>query len=755
MFHPRLFCCPFLVALVSVPVVAQQPAPDSVRFDRLAALGRLWATVHYFHPALAEYHVDWDSALAATIPQVDGSADRAAFAATVQRMLDALGDPSTCVKTAEAAGKVSPVAPDPRGRRLADGTWLIEMHNYADLGDYPTVVDRFTAMADTARTAQAVVVDLRTASTGDDPSVMDMFSFTGLDRALASRPVAVPALRGRYYSGFQTMSGGTSGGYFSGDYTVREPVVQPADSVGAKSVVFLISEASLLPPVALALQDAGLARIVMEGRTSQAPAVERIPLGIGQGLYALVRTTDLVHADGKVGFVPDTLVPGAASTGDDRALAAALALLRRSSGRPARGIPPAVTPIPDRETGRRYDDTSYPTAPSRLLAAFQMWATIRFFFPYRALMSDSWDAVLRSALPRFEAARDSLQYALAVSEMWTYIHDSHGIVDSPALAEYIGEARPAARVRMVEGLPVVYQLDPEPAARAAGIRVGDVILAVDGEPARARMERLGRYMAASTPQARDFAVASVLLLGPDVSTATVTVRGGDRRIRTLRLTRRRSYRAATLANRGGPVIRQLSRDIGYVDLDRLPTSMVDSMFSMLGGTRAIVFDMRGYPQGTAWSIAPRLTDVANIPAARFYRAQPMWRDTTEENLATFVQTLPPATGPRYHGLTVMLIDERTISQAEHTGLFLRAANGTRFIGSPTAGADGDVTTLVLPGGIGVSFSGQGVEAVDGTPLQRVGLKPDVLVRPTVAGIRAGRDEVLEKAIAWVRTQLAH
>jgi C-terminal processing protease CtpA/Prc len=65
-----------------------------------------------------------------------------------------------------------------------------------------------------------------------------------------------------------------------------------------------------------------------------------------------------------------------------------------------------------------------------------------------------------------------------------------------------------------------------------------------------------------------------------------------------------------------------------------------------------------------------------------------------------------------------------------------------------------VTTLVVPGGLALNFSGQGVEAMDGTQLQRVGLKPDVLVRPTIAGIRAGRDEVLERALAWVRGQLS-
>ena len=81
----------------------------------------------------------------------------------------------------------------------------------------------------------------------------------------------------------------------------------------------------------------------------------------------------------------------------------------------------------------------------------------------------------------------------------------------------------------------------------------------------------------------------------------------------------------------------------------------------------------------------------------------------------------------------MLIDEYTQSQAEGTGLFLRAANGTRFFGSPKAGANGDVTTLIVPGDIVLRFSGQGVGPVDGTQLQHVGLKPDALVRPTIAG----------------------
>jgi C-terminal processing protease CtpA/Prc len=183
--------------------------------------------------------------------------------------------------------------------------------------------------------------------------------------------------------------------------------------------------------------------------------------------------------------------------------------------------------------------------------------------------------------------------------------------------------------------------------------------------------------------------------------------------------------------------------------------MVDSMFERFKDTKAIIFDMRGYPQGTAWTIAPRLTDKSGVQAARFERpvadyprgggAEIGQTRTTFE----FIQTLPPTDQWRYAGRTVMLIDGRTISQAEHTGLFFEVANGTVFIGSPTAGANGDVTNFYVPGGLLIHFSGHDVRHIDGRQLQRVGLQPTILVTPTIAGVRAGRDEVLERALKYL------
>lgn len=84
-------------------------------------------------------------------------------------------------------------------------------------------------------------------------------------------------------------------------------------------------------------------------------------------------------------------------------------------------------------------------------------------------------------------------------------------------------------------------------------------------------------------------------------------------------------------------------------------------------------------------------------------------------------------------------------------LFLEQAAKVTFIGTPTKGANGDVTRTVLPGGIEINFAAQEIRHADGRPLQRVGILPDIWVEPTIAGIRQGRDEVLSKAVEFLTT----
>lgn len=51
------------------------------------------------------------------------------------------------------------------------------------------------------------------------------------------------------------------------------------------------------------------------------------------------------------------------------------------------------------------------------------------------------------------------------------------------------------------------------------------------------------------------------------------------------------------------------------------------------------------------------------------------------------------------------------------------------------------------------ISGIGVYYPDGIETQRIGIVPDIEIKPTIQGIKEGRDEVLEKAIEIINGQL--
>ena len=113
-------------------------------------------------------------------------------------------------------------------------------------------------------------------------------------------------------------------------------------------------------------------------------------------------------------------------------------------------------------------------------------------------------------------------------------------------------------------------------------------------------------------------------------------------------------------------------------------------------------------------------------------------------------TIYPAT-KTFKGKLIVLVNELSQSQAEYTAMAFKSAPNSTIIGSTTAGADGNVSRIPLPGGMGSMISGIGVYYPDRSETQRIGIVPDITVKPTIKGISEGRDEVLEKAIELINS----
>ena len=72
-----------------------------------------------------------------------------------------------------------------------------------------------------------------------------------------------------------------------------------------------------------------------------------------------------------------------------------------------------------------------------------------------------------------------------------------------------------------------------------------------------------------------------------------------------------------------------------------------------------------------------------------------------------------------------------------------------IVGGPTAGTNGNVNPLTLPGGYQVMWTGMKVLKHDGSRHHGVGIQPTVPVTRTIRGIAEGRDEVVDRAVAVV------
>ncbi|HKQ06277.1 MAG TPA: S41 family peptidase [Blastocatellia bacterium] len=734
--------------------------------ERLAALGRLWGVVKYFHPFLAYKEVDWDAALIKAIPRVKAARSPNDYRQAIGDLLQVLNDPATVVEPPAVEQAVAaPVGEKkaPTYFRVVDGFVIIRATDWAAAfvsGNRAAFANQPQMMQEVAK-AKGVLLDCRYSGISESelPPFYLGFYLDSTIPALVQGTVTLGTNRYRMHSGYPPQRGNTSGGYTSSLITAVPGAIS-GQAQSKKPLAVIIDEKTPdLISLLSGLQAAG-ARIVQVGKANGSPGVGVYPMMLPDGVRVKVRTTEFVHPGGGATFQADAQVPNDA--GDEKVIAAAMAALDTSGGeQPAAAAvsaPLVVRSVKDAP----YADMSFPAEEYRLLALFRFWNVINYFAPYKNLTDKPWATVLTDFIPRFLENKSALEYQTTVAEMVARLQDTHGFVQGlTALNQQLGLFAPPLGLSAVGGRLAVTELLDEGAAQAAGLKVGDVILAIDGEPTEQRIAYLTKLKSLSTPQAAYTYIYPLALRGAKDSKARLRVEGADGQAREVELTRTLPMERVAFSQRKTPIYQMLPSGYGYIDLARLPLVEAHKAMDAMMSAPAIIFDMRGYPNGTAWEIAPRLTEKQGVTAAIFRRPLQSATNFGDEDLQgstpdyAFEQKLPPAKGAIYKGKVVMLINHDAISQAEHTCLFFESATSVTFIGSPTVGANGDVTNLVLPGGIYVSFSGHSVSHADGRQLQRVGVQPHIKAEPTLKGIREGRDDVLEAAVKFLDASAKH
>ena len=399
------------------------------------------------------------------------------------------------------------------------------------------------------------------------------------------------------------------------------------------------------------------------------------------------------------------------------------------------------------------EKNEYPSEAWRYAGAVRLWGAVRYFFAYKDVMGEDWDHVFVDYLPKILAAKNAREYHLEIAELVSHLSDSNAAAESAVLDRYWGEARLPLSVRLIEKKPVIVGLSEQ--ARNAGLKIGDIVSLLDGENIADRIKQRANYLSASNRAGLSELVARTLLNGPAGSTATlgVTTGAGDSKQVALKRT------GGTEAPSDGEPVRVLPNAIGYVDVSRLEPDGAGPALDKLAGTKAIVFDLRGECQIDPNAIAARLTGdprQALLITGPIAEAPDLAQPEIESATGSYflIKRVAPAGGTPYSGRVVVLIDARTRGRAEQVALYIAAATKVQIFGTPSAGSPSQTTSVRLPGGILVRFSGEDIRLTNGGAVQREGLQPTENVPQTLAGVRAGKDEVLEQALHALRDEAA-
>jgi len=393
-----------------------------------------------------------------------------------------------------------------------------------------------------------------------------------------------------------------------------------------------------------------------------------------------------------------------------------------------------------------YSQFEFPDAGYRLLALFRLWNIIDNWFPYRDVMGENWDAVLAEFVPRFVKCRTHELYDRELLALITRVNDTHANLWSHVFARPpYGDCQLPVAVRFVDDQAVVWRyLDPIGGLMSRLIP-GDVIEAVDGTSVDELVAEWAPYYAASNEPTRRRDMGRALTIGIEGPCRLKILRDGVRMEVDSKRSRRTAFNHRLLHDREGPAFQILPSGIAYLKLSEVNAGHCRDYIAKAMDTPGFIIDIRNYPSNfVPFALGGHLvaepTDFVRFTTADL------------SNPGTFTWTDPltiEPLEPHFEGPVAILVDESSQSQAEYTAMALRTAPDAVVIGSTTAGADGDVSKIPLPGGRSSMISGIGIFYPDKTPTQRVGIVPDLEVVPTVAGFRDGRDEVLEAAVQHI------
>ncbi|MBV8252509.1 MAG: hypothetical protein JO154_07865 [Chitinophaga sp.] len=382
------------------------------------------------------------------------------------------------------------------------------------------------------------------------------------------------------------------------------------------------------------------------------------------------------------------------------------------------------------------DSVSGDSLNTRLGGIIVAWNILRHFFPYWEDAAEKPDQWLQDGLISAAATKTADDFTNTIKLMTAKLNDGHIYVhkEGETPVNYLK----VLFTRADGKIAVAAVLDENLKGK---LQAGDVVTSVDGQPAEAYLSDLKTCISGS-PQHKDNRGINNLGSGAPNTTLELGVLHNGQAVTVTATRTAKAQQHFNDAKRTTPM-GWIKPGIFYIDLDREPMDSISTHIQEIADAKALICDLRGYPNGNHELLQYLLKKKDDAK----WMFKPL-NIRPEFNGTTYAESgwnLSPKS-PHIKGKVFFLTDSRAISYAESYMGYVQDEHLATIIGEPTAGTNGDINMITMPGGYIFTFSGLVVKNHDGSKHHLKGIVPNVPVTPTLAGLAAGKDDVLEKAL---------
>jgi len=394
-------------------------------------------------------------------------------------------------------------------------------------------------------------------------------------------------------------------------------------------------------------------------------------------------------------------------------------------------------PHPPARKKRTGDDRA-----TRLADVIMAWNVFQHFYPYFDVVKTDWPAALETALKSAATDRDAPAFVYTLRRLVAALHDGHG----HAYSSVNGATYPLpVSWDWIEDRLVITNV---PKAQGQDIARGDFVVAINGKPVAQALADTERLISGATPQWILFNALREVGLGIKDEQVTLEIESYGKPGKSHQVILKRDVSPMDLAEPRPDRIKELEPGIFYVDPGRTSDDDWNKALPQLSKASGIVFDMRGYP-----TLSPNFLSYLSeksMTSAQWHIPNVSFPDRKDLQFERGGEwNLPPRT-PYLAARKAFITDGRAISYAESCMGIVEYYKLGEIVGGPTAGTNGNINPFTLPGGYTLVWTGMKVLKHDGSQHHGVGIRPTIPVSRTRAGVAAGRDELLERAVQAVK-----